>query len=105
MKKEAEYENILFILSDTSEIKRISAATYLEITTVIDRVSKESGHYLDEMLAKTEIIVEPFTLEQAKIARIAYQNYGKGSVHKAQLNFGDCFSYALAQEKNESLLL
>jgi ribonuclease VapC len=48
--------------------------------------------------------VEPFTEEQAQIARQAYRDYGKGSGHRAQLNFGDCFSYALARVKREPLL-
>jgi len=43
-------------------------------------------------------------VEQAKIARQAYRDYGKGSGHPAQLNFGDCFSYALARDKREPIL-
>ncbi len=43
------------------------------------------------------------TAEQARIARQAYRAYGKGSGHHAQLNFGDCFSYALAREKREPI--
>lgn len=42
--------------------------------------------------------------EQASIARDAYRDFGKGSGHPAQLNFGDCFAYALAAETGEPLL-
>jgi len=42
--------------------------------------------------------------EQAKIARQTYRDYGRGSGHPAGLNFGDCFSYALAREKREPVL-
>jgi ribonuclease VapC len=48
--------------------------------------------------------IEPVTAAQAKIARQAYRDYGKGSGHPANLNFGDCFSYALARDKREPIL-
>jgi ribonuclease VapC len=44
------------------------------------------------------------TREQARIAREAYRDFGKGSGHKAGLNFGDCFAYALAKSAGEPLL-
>jgi ribonuclease VapC len=44
------------------------------------------------------------TPAQAVIARDAYRDFGKGSGHAAQLNFGDCLSYALAKETNEPIL-
>ena len=44
------------------------------------------------------------TAEQARIARQAYRDFGKGSGHPAKLNFGDCFAYALAMERGEPLL-
>jgi ribonuclease VapC len=47
--------------------------------------------------------VTPVTLDQAEIAREAYREYGKGN-HPAGLNFGDCFSYALAILTQEELL-
>ena len=50
------------------------------------------------------MVIEPVTVEQARIARQAYRDYGKGSGHPAGLNFGDCFSYALAREKREPIL-
>ena len=42
--------------------------------------------------------------EQARVARVAYRTYGKGSGHPARLNFGDCFAYALAADTGEPLL-
>jgi ribonuclease VapC len=59
---------------------------------------------LDELIEEVSIIIEPFTATQAKIARQAYHAFGKGSGHPAGLNFGDCFTYALAREKREPLL-
>ena len=49
------------------------------------------------------IIIEPFTVEQAHIARQAFHDFGKGR-HAAALNFGDCFAYALAKVTSEPLL-
>ena len=55
------------------------------------------------MLRDVDMRVETVTPRQAEIARYAYRDFGKGR-HKAGLNFGDCFSYALAKEMNEPLL-
>jgi len=49
-------------------------------------------------------VIEPVTEEQALIARQAYRDFGKTSGHKAKLNFGDCFAYALAKSKGKALL-
>lgn len=85
--------------------KRMSAANYLEASVVIDSgVRSRAGHWLDELLAESEIAIEPFTEQQARIARRAYREFGKGSGHPAKLNFGDCFAYALAKDKREPLL-
>lgn len=58
----------------------------------------------ETMLSDAGFVIEPVTVEQSRIARQAYRDYGKGSGHKAQLNFGDCFSYALARDKREPIL-
>ena len=50
------------------------------------------------------MIIEPVTEAQARIAREAYRDYGRGSGHPARLNFGDCFAYALARATGEPLL-
>lgn len=59
---------------------------------------------LDAFLANYMIPIEPVTERQAKLARIAYRRFGRGSRHPARLNFGDCFAYALARDRNEPLL-
>ena len=58
---------------------------------------------LDDLVARLGIAVVPVTVEHARLARAAFLEYGKGR-HRAALNFGDCFSYALATERNEPLL-
>ena len=59
---------------------------------------------IDELVREAHLTVEPVTEAQARIARDAYRDFGKGSGHPAQLNFGDCFAYALAKTTGEPLL-
>jgi len=90
---------------EASPVNRISAATYLEVSIVIDGARDPLlGRRLDEILAEGQFIIEPVTKGQARIAREAYRDFGKGSGHPAGLNFGDCFAYALARELDEPLL-
>ncbi len=90
---------------DSANNLSISAASYLETSIVIDclRDPVQSAR-LDELMEQMGMIIEPVTVEQARIARQAYRDYGKGSGHRANLNLGDCFSYALAREKREPIL-
>lgn len=90
---------------DTSRRSSISASTYVELSIVADGLKNPTlSRRVDELIEQFQITVEPFTFEQAKIARQAYRDYGKGSGHPANLNFGDCLSYALAREKREPIL-
>ena len=90
---------------EASPVNRISAATYLEVSMVIDRARDPLvSRRLDEILAEAAFVIEPVTESQARIARGAYRDFGKGSGHRAGLNFGDCFAYALARELGEPLL-
>jgi ribonuclease VapC len=54
-------------------------------------------------LRRAGIVIEPVTVEHGELARQAFHDFGKGR-HKAGLNFGDCFSYALAKSAGEPLL-
>ena len=84
---------------------RISAATYVETGIVVDsRRDPMRSRFLDSFLAVAEVAIQPFTAEQAIIAREAYRDFGKGSGHPANLNYGDCLSYALAKAFDEPLL-
>ena len=90
---------------ERAEIRRISAANYLETAVVID-ASRDpiASRRFDELIDTAELRVEPVTHDQARIARDAYRDFGKGSGHQARLNFGDCFAYALAKSTGEELL-
>jgi ribonuclease VapC len=85
--------------------RRISATSYVEAAVVIDSSRDPvASRRFDDLLREVQIAVEPVTKEQARIAREAYRDFGKGSGHPAQLNFGDCFAYALAKDLGEPLL-
>jgi len=90
---------------DSAETARLSAATYVELSVVVQRLKDPAlESEIDDLIERFEIEIEPLTADQARIARKAYRDYGKGSGHPANLNFGDCFSYALARDKREPIL-
>jgi len=85
--------------------RRISAANFLEAAIVIDGSRDPiASRRFDDFLREARFLIEPVTEDQARIAREAYRDFGKGSGHPAQLNFGDCFAYALAAAVHEPLL-
>ena len=88
-----------------SPTRRISAANFLEAAIVID-ASRDpiASRRFDDLCQEARLIIEPVTEAQARIAREAYRDFGKGSGHPAGLNFGDCFAYALAKAAAEPLL-
>ena len=104
LKREPEHAAFAALLETTPDIK-MSAATYFETSIVVDSLQNPmASRGLDDLIERSQISIEPLTAEQAHIARQAYRVYGKGSGHPANLNFGDCFSYALAREKREPIL-
>ena len=84
---------------------RISAATLLETMIVIDGMRDPvKSSRVEEFIADGRIEIVDVTSGQARLARDAYRDFGKSSGHPAHLNFGDCFSYALAKTTGEPLL-
>jgi ribonuclease VapC len=85
--------------------RRISAANFLETAIVIEGSRDPvASRRLDDLLGEGQIVIEPVTEAQARIARDAYRDFGRGSGHPARLNFGDCFAYALSRSTGEPLL-
>ena len=83
----------------------LSAASYVEVGAVVDAARDAiASRRFDELLEMFQVIIEPVTASQARRAREAYRDFGRGSGHRAQLNFGDVFSYALATELRMPLL-
>lgn len=104
LRREPERERFAQKLKEAAG-PRISAASYLETSIVVDSARDAIvSRTLDDLLINCGMVVEPVTAEQAQIARQAYRDYGKGSGHPANLNFCDCFAYALARVKREPLL-
>ena len=87
-----------------SELCRISVATYLELSMVVEnQLGAEGMRQAESFFRRAGIVIEPVTIEQGDLARQAFLDFGKGR-HKAALNYGDCFSYALAKATGEPLL-
>lgn len=103
LRRETGHERLGEVLSD-APTRHMSAATYAEAGIVADSRGPIPGRRFDEVLHDFAIEIVPLTAEHARIARQAYRDYGRGSGHPANLNFGDCFSYALASERREPLL-
>jgi ribonuclease VapC len=82
----------------------ISAATLLEASMVVySRYGEDGLARLDGLLADLAIDAVAVDSTQALVARKGFARFGKGN-HGAGLNFGDCFSYALAKLRDEPLL-
>jgi ribonuclease VapC len=104
MRREPGYERIAEIIA-THPVRFISAGTWLELWIVVQRSRQpELAKAVTRFLDQFTLTIEPVTEAQANIARDAYDRFGRGTGHPAKLNFGDCFAYALAREKNEPLL-
>lgn len=90
---------------EMASVCRLSAANFVEAAIVIDsRRNPIASRKFDDLLAKAGVQIESVTPEQARVARAAYRDFGKGSGHPAQLNYGDCFAYALSKLTGEPLL-
>ncbi|WP_026530085.1 type II toxin-antitoxin system VapC family toxin [Haematomicrobium sanguinis] len=104
LKQESDAEELLRALANSPR-SVISAGNYLELGIVLDSARDPAlSRELDRFLAAANIEVVPVSPRQASIARDAYRDFGRGSGHKAKLNFGDCFAYALAIDADEPLL-
>jgi ribonuclease VapC len=77
---------------------RIGVINYVEAAIVLDRdPDPVVGRKLDLLCTQAGISLAPVDEVQARLAREAYRDFGKGSGHRAGLNFGDCFACALAK--------
>ncbi len=83
----------------------MSAPSYVETAIVmVTRSGPAALEKLDHLLADLGVEIVPFAHDEAAAAVQAYRRYGKGSGHPAGLNFGDCFTYALAKLRGEPVL-
>ena len=94
------FTRIIFSASDPM----MSTATSVELAAVIIRRKPHLSEAADRLIRTASITLSPLSIEQAKIAAEAYARFGRGTRHPAKLNFGDCFSYALAKDTGQPLL-
>ncbi|HYZ83228.1 MAG TPA: type II toxin-antitoxin system VapC family toxin [Bryobacteraceae bacterium] len=89
---------------ERAEFRRMSVGTLLEAHVVsVGKRGSEGLITLEHFFQEARLEFVPITLEQADVARSAFSRFGRGR-HRAGLNFGDCFSYALAKVTGEPLL-
>ncbi|MBX3578274.1 MAG: type II toxin-antitoxin system VapC family toxin [Rhizobiaceae bacterium] len=91
------------VIADELEDLLISPINFVEAAIRADKEGREAAAALDEIIEVSRITVTPPTIYQVRLAREAYQKYGKGN-HAAKLNLGDCFAYALSKARSEPLL-
>lgn len=104
LKEEPEATRFIELI-DSAMHCRMSAFNYVETAVVVDgNRDPIMSRRFEDFLQQAEIEIQPLTIEQARIAREAYRDFGTGSGHPARLNFGDCFAYALAKDAGEPLL-
>ena len=85
--------------------KVIAAPNYLECAFVLANLAPNKGlPFLRDLVSDTLISIVPFGETELEFAMEARAKFGRGSGHRAKLNFGDCFSYALAKTRNLPLL-
>lgn len=103
LQNEPERQTLIQAIED-ADIRRLSVASFVELSIVIEaRRGPEGLRDLDRFLSLAAIELLPVNIEQGQMARQAFSRFGKGR-HKAALNYGDCFSYALAMVLGEPLL-
>jgi ribonuclease VapC len=89
---------------EATEVRLLSAASFVEASMILEaRHGAEGVRALDRLLAAANVEIIAVDLPQAHAAREAFRQFGKGR-HPAGLNFGDCFSCALAKGRSEPLL-
>jgi ribonuclease VapC len=84
---------------------KISAATIVEVAAVLTRrLAPEDLRRVERLIGQLGIATVALDAEQTASAARAYREFGRGSGHRAGLNLGDCYSYALAAVTGEPLL-
>lgn len=83
----------------------MSSGSRLELAIVAHtKWGDEGGRRIDALMGEMRMAYRPFDAEQMRLAIDAHGRFGRGSGHRARLNYGDCFSYALARSLDAPLL-
>ena len=102
LKAESERASFLHAISQ-APVRRLSPVNWLEAAIVIERDGPQARSTLEELVRDAQVQIVPVGVDHMVLAREAWQSFGKGR-HRAALNLGDCFAYALAKSLNEPLL-
>lgn len=103
LKKEPERAMFSDLLARNPTV--VSAGTLAEMLIVAGSYAGDPGvGEVETILRDAGAVIEPVDAQQARVVGQAYRRYGRGSQHPAKLNYGDCFSYALAIARDEPLL-
>ena len=100
LRREAGADRLIEHLLSEAEV-RISAGTLLETRIVAERDGGTAE--LEELIETIGVEVVPVDARQVALAFEGFRRFGKGR-HRAGLNFGDLFAYALARALDEPLL-
>jgi ribonuclease VapC len=101
---EPETEQFVSAIAEAAQ-RLLSADSYLETAIVMaGRFGPQGLEKLDCLISELSIEIVPFTTEQARLGIAGFQQYGQGTGHPAALNYGDCFTYALAGFTGQSAL-
>ena len=100
---EPEHDRFSHMVAD-ADVRMMSAASVLETCVVLEsRAGEAAGREFELFLVEAEIQIMTVDRTQVEAAKVAWRQYGKGR-HRAALNLGDCFVYALAKIKGEPVL-
>ena len=102
---EADATQFEKVLTDAGSAS-ISSGSWIEFSTVLVRKFRvpDPERVLDAFQAAYGLIIVSVSDEHTRAAAAGYARYGRGTGHRARLNFGDCFAYALAKATSEKLL-
>jgi len=104
LRAEVDAGRIVEVLGQAEE-RIMSSAAYLETGIVMANDKTSDGtERLQRLMLSLDIRVADFTRVEAEEGMLAHRRFGRGSGHPAKLNFGDCFSYALARTLSLPLL-
>lgn len=101
--QETDWQQLLAVL-ESSRDRQMSAATFVELGIVLEsRFGRAAADIAERFVRDAGIQVVPVDIDQARDAVDAWRRFGKGR-HPASLNYGDCFTYALAYSANAPIL-
>ncbi|HHW83051.1 MAG TPA: type II toxin-antitoxin system VapC family toxin [Actinomycetales bacterium] len=100
--REPGWEDLAHLMA--AEECAMSAATWVELGIASARMGAAAAEQVDVIVDAIAPQIIPVSVRQAEMARLAHRRFGRGSGSPARLNYGDCFSYALAIERMDTLL-